>query len=74
MLYSVNARKNNNNCRGRKNYRALHLGIQVVIAVGFKVNSERVAQFRLWVNPGEYSERSIICVYIGNECTCKIAC
>lgn len=33
-----------------KNYRALHYGIQAVIAVGFKVNSERAVQFRKWVN------------------------
>lgn len=33
-----------------KNYQALHYGIQAVISVGFKVNSERAVQFRKWVN------------------------
>lgn len=33
-----------------KNYQTLHYGIQAVIAVGFKVNSERAVQFRKWVN------------------------
>lgn len=33
-----------------KNYYAFHYGIQAIIAVGFKVNSERAVQFRKWVN------------------------
>lgn len=33
-----------------KNYQAMHYGIQAIIAVGFKVNSERAVQFRKWVN------------------------
>ena len=33
-----------------KNYHAFHYGIQAIIAVGFKVNSERAVQFRKWVN------------------------
>ncbi|MBQ2822778.1 MAG: virulence RhuM family protein [Thermoguttaceae bacterium] len=33
-----------------KNYCAKHYGLQMIIAVGFKVNSERAVQFRKWVN------------------------
>ncbi len=33
-----------------KNYNANHYNLQMVIAVGFKVNSERAVQFRKWVN------------------------
>jgi hypothetical protein len=33
-----------------KNYDAMHYGLQMTIAVGFKVNSERAVQFRKWVN------------------------
>lgn len=33
-----------------KNYSTQHYALQVVIAVGFKVNSERAVQFRKWVN------------------------
>lgn len=33
-----------------KNYWAKHYNLQVIIAVGFKVNSERAVQFRKWVN------------------------
>jgi len=33
-----------------KNYDAMHYGLQMIIAVGFKVNSERAVQFRKWVN------------------------
>lgn len=33
-----------------KNYQAKHYGLQMTIAVGFKVNSERAVQFRKWVN------------------------
>ena len=33
-----------------KLYAANHYGLQMVIAVGFKVNSERAVQFRKWVN------------------------
>jgi hypothetical protein len=33
-----------------KEYRTKHYGLQAVIAVGFKVNSERAVQFRKWVN------------------------
>ena len=28
----------------------IHYSLQMIIAVGFKVNSERVVQFRKWVN------------------------
>lgn len=33
-----------------KKYKANHYNLQVIIAVGFKVNSERAVQFRKWVN------------------------
>ena len=33
-----------------KNYSTQHYALQVVIAVGFKINSERAVQFRKWVN------------------------
>lgn len=33
-----------------KNYQTKHYGLQMTIAVGFKVNSERAVQFRKWVN------------------------
>ncbi len=33
-----------------KTYRTKHYGLQMTIAVGFKVNSERAVQFRKWVN------------------------
>lgn len=33
-----------------KNYLANHYSLQMIIAVGFKVNSERAVQFRKWVN------------------------
>ncbi len=33
-----------------KQYRTNHYGLQMIIAVGFKVNSERAVQFRKWVN------------------------
>ena len=33
-----------------KNYAANHYDLQMIIAVGFKVNSERAVQFRKWVN------------------------
>ncbi len=33
-----------------KTYNANHYNLQMVIAVGFKVNSERAVQFRKWVN------------------------
>ena len=33
-----------------KNYAANHYNLQMIIAVGFKVNSERAVQFRKWVN------------------------
>ncbi len=33
-----------------KTYTANHYNLQMVIAVGFKVNSERAVQFRKWVN------------------------
>ena len=33
-----------------KNYSANHYNLQMIIAVGFKVNSERAVQFRKWVN------------------------
>ena len=33
-----------------KHYQANHYGLQMIIAVGFKVNSERAVQFRKWVN------------------------
>ncbi len=34
----------------RKNYDTNHYSLQMIIAVGFKVNSERAVQFRKWVN------------------------
>lgn len=33
-----------------KSYDALHYNLQMIIAVGFKVDSERAVQFRKWVN------------------------
>lgn len=33
-----------------KSYLTNHYGLQMIIAVGFKVNSERAVQFRRWVN------------------------
>ena len=33
-----------------KTYDTKHYGLQMIIAVGFKVNSERAVQFRKWVN------------------------
>ena len=33
-----------------KSYDTKHYNLQMIIAVGFKVNSERAAQFRKWVN------------------------
>ena len=33
-----------------KNYNTSHYSLQMIIAVGFKVNSERAVQFRKWVN------------------------
>ena len=33
-----------------KNYNTNHYNLQMIIAVGFKVNSERAVQFRKWVN------------------------
>lgn len=33
-----------------KSYDTMHYNLQIIIAVGFKVNSERAVQFRKWVN------------------------
>lgn len=33
-----------------KSYDTMHYNLQMIIAVGFKVNSERAVQFRKWVN------------------------
>ena len=33
-----------------KSYDAKHYNLQMIIAIGFKVNSERAVQFRKWVN------------------------
>lgn len=33
-----------------KNYTVNHYSLEMIIAVGFKVNSERAVQFRKWVN------------------------
>lgn len=33
-----------------KNYNTNHYSLQMIIAVGFKVNSKRAVQFRKWVN------------------------
>lgn len=33
-----------------KSYQTMHYNLQMIIAVGFKVNSERAVQFRKWVN------------------------
>ncbi len=33
-----------------KPYDVLHYHLQMIIALGFKVNSERAVQFRKWVN------------------------
>ena len=34
----------------RKSYSTNHYSLEMIIAVGFKVNSERAVQFRKWVN------------------------
>lgn len=36
--------------RMEKNYNTNHYSLEMIIAVGFKVNSERAVQFRKWVN------------------------
>lgn len=41
-----------------KSYKVNHYALQMIIAVGFKVNSERAVQFRKWVN-GIASEYTI---------------
>lgn len=33
-----------------KNYNTMHYNLQMIIAVGFKVNNERAVQFRKWAN------------------------
>ena len=33
-----------------KNYNTIHYSLQMIIAVGFKVNNERAVQFRKWAN------------------------
>ena len=33
-----------------KEYNTNHYSLQMIIAVGFKVNSERAVQFRKWIN------------------------
>lgn len=33
-----------------KSYNTNHYSLEMIIAVGFKVNSERAVQFRKWVN------------------------
>ena len=33
-----------------KPYNTSHYSLEMIIAVGFKVNSERAVQFRKWVN------------------------
>ncbi len=33
-----------------KSYQAMHYSLQMIIAVGFKVNNERAVQFRKWAN------------------------
>jgi len=33
-----------------KNYNTIHYNLQMIIAVGFKVNNERAVQFRKWAN------------------------
>ena len=33
-----------------KSYDTMHYNLQMIIAVGFKVNSERAVQFRKWIN------------------------
>ena len=33
-----------------KNYNTNHYALQMIISVGFKVNSERAVQFRKWIN------------------------
>ena len=35
---------------GRKNYSTNHYSLEMIISVGFKVNSERAGRFRKWVN------------------------
>ena len=35
-----------------KNYETNHYGLQMIIAVGFKVNNERAVRFRKWANHG----------------------
>jgi hypothetical protein len=40
--------KFSNNCRRRQNYDTQHYNLSAIIAVGYKVNSERAVQFRKW--------------------------
>lgn len=45
-----------------KNYNTNHYSLQMIIAVGFKVNSERAVQFRKWVNTiaAEYTIKGFV--------------
>lgn len=45
-----------------KNYSTNHYSLQMIIAVGFKVNSERAVQFRKWVNEiaSEYTIKGFV--------------
>ena len=42
---------------------ALHYNLNMIIAVGFKVNSERAVQFRKWVNEIAMKNQAVIRFY-----------
>ena len=45
-----------------KNYRVNHYNLQVIIALGFKIDNERAVQFRKWANRivGDYTIRGYV--------------
>jgi Virulence protein len=46
-----------------KNYNTNHYSLEMIIAVGFKVNAERAVQFRKWVNQIELATISLVNSY-----------
>ncbi|MBS7272510.1 MAG: virulence RhuM family protein [Fibrobacter sp.] len=42
-----------------KNYQANHYNLQMIIAVGFKVNNERAVQFRKWAGQKNGTVQSV---------------
>ena len=49
-----------------KSYSTNHYSLEMIIAVGFKVNSERAVQFRKWVNQiaKDYTIKGWVCRYV----------